>query len=148
VSKSAYNKAFFGLYESIYETMREDKGEFEALGFLKKLFSKALGKAYDEMGFQKGSYRDFCRVVAERDDGVGIEVDFPESSDRKIVYRFHTDPFPNLKGKVDPRLLADTYIRFKVEYLLGSNWTYETTRHIWEGSPFTEHVITHQELQR
>jgi len=31
---------------------------------------------------------------------------------------------------------------FKVEYLLEKEWSYTTTKHLWDGNEYTEHVIT------
>jgi hypothetical protein len=35
-------------------------------------------------------------------------------------------------------------IRKGSRYLLGGGWSYKTTKHIWRGDSFTEHVITRQ----
>ena len=136
-----YNSAFFGLYENTFLVYSQKHGQVEALRFLQSLFEYGLKKAYDSMGFTQGSSADFVRVVGTRDNGVGLKIAFPEVSDELIVYQFHTDPFPNLKGKVDAQALDDTYINFKVQYLLGPDWRYMTTCHLWKGNPYTEHRI-------
>ena len=104
--------------------------------------AKGLKKAYDAMGFKKGSVEDFARVLKARDESVGLHVEFPEVSKNKVVYRFYTDPFPNLKGKVNPKALGATYMDFKVNYLLGSEWKWKLTKHIWNGDPYIEYIIT------
>ena len=137
-----YNKAFFGLYENVFLVLKEGFGEEKALETFSKIMRLGLKKSYDASGFEKGSPKDFARVVGERDASVGLKVSFPAVSETKIVYRFHTDPFPGLKGKVDAGKLDATYMRFKVEYLLGAKWTYKTTSHLWKGDSFTEHIIS------
>ncbi|MBI3190765.1 hypothetical protein HYZ41_03615 [archaeon] len=136
-----YNAAFFGTHEAYFLILKELKGEKFALDATGKVMKRGLGKAYDSTGFVKGSPKDFVRVVGERDRSVGLKVKFPAVSDNKIVYQFHTDPFPNLKGKVKPGNLDATYMDFKVNYLLGKDWKYKTTKHIWKGDEYTEHVI-------
>jgi len=130
------------LYENLFLVLKEEFGEEKALELFTKIMRFGLKKAYDATGFQKGSPKDFAKVVGARDKSVGLKVSFPEIQKEKIVYRFLTDPFPGLKGKVDFAKLDATYMQFKAEYLLGSDWKYETTRHFWNGSKFTEHVIS------
>lgn len=136
-----YNAAFFGLYENLFITLKQELGEEEALELFRKVMERGLKKAYDAAGFEKGSSREFARVVGERDESVGLKISFPVVEENNIVYRFHTDPFPNLKGVVGAEELDDKYMRFKVGYLLGSEWGYETTTHLWRGGEFTEHII-------
>ena len=137
-----YNATFFGLYENTFLVLKENLGEEKALELFRQIMEKGLRKAYDASGFERGNPQDFARVVGERDKNVGLHVEFPEVTESKIVYRFYTDPFPNLRGHVDHEKLDDTYMSFKVRYLLGENWNYKTTKHIWEGDEFTEFVIT------
>ena len=113
----------------------------ESLRLFRKIMERGLKSAYDKAGFVKGDPKNFASVVGERDRSVGLEVEFPEVTDNRIVYRFHTDPFPNLKGEVDWRKLVDTYMAFKIRYLLGDDWTYKTTKHIWDAD-YTEHLIS------
>ncbi|MBI2583830.1 MAG: hypothetical protein HYW25_04135 [Candidatus Aenigmarchaeota archaeon] len=129
-----YNAAFFGLYETLFET--------EGINAFRRVIRAALKKSYDRARFKKGVPHEFVRVVGERDSSVGLHVEFPKVTEDKIVYRFHTDPFPNLQGKVSPRTLDATYMEFKVSYLLGEEWTYKTTKHLWRGDDCTEHIIT------
>lgn len=136
-----FNYPFFGLYENVFLTYSEQYNTQEALNFMKKLFAKALGKAYMSVGFSKGNINDFANVVKERDESVGLHVEFPLVTDSKIIYQFHRDPFPNLKNLVTSHELDDTYLHFKVNFLLGEDWQYMTTQHIWSGYPYTEHVI-------
>ena len=139
-----YNAAFFGLYENTFLVLKENLGEQRALELFRQIMERGLKKSYDTSGFRRGDPRDFARVVGERDSSVGLHVEFPELKGGRIVYQFHTDPFPNLKGRVDRQKLADTYMAFKVGYLLGKGWGYRTTKHIWDGDKFTEHVIERQ----
>ena len=137
-----FNLAFFSLYENVFKVYSKSHGTTEALNFLKKLFAEGLSKAYSAVGFSKGNIHDFAKVVKERDESVGLPVELPLVTPEKIIYQFHRDPFPNLKNLVPARDLDNTYIDFKVKLLLGDNWEYTTTQHIWGGSPLTEHVIS------
>ena len=140
--EAPYNAAFFRLYESVFFLYQGKYGQRAALGFMRSLFADGLGPAYDAMGFQCGLSEDFARVVGQRDAGVGLRVVFPELTREHIVYQFHTDPFPNLRGSVAPEELDATYLEFKIAHLLGQGWGYRTTRHLWHGDAYTEHVIT------
>ena len=51
------------------------------------------------------------------------------------------DPFPNLKGHVDPQKLDASYMNFKLKYLLGDDWEYKMTKHLWNGNDCIEHYI-------
>ncbi|MCK4327670.1 MAG: hypothetical protein KAW41_04305 [Candidatus Diapherotrites archaeon] len=135
------NEAFFSLYENFFLAMKKDLGEEKALELFTKVMHNGLKKAYDASGFTRGSVGDFVRVITERDEGVGLRVELVPG-EGKIIYRFLDDPFPNLKNKVDAAKLDATYIAFKVSYLLGDGWGYTTTKHLWRGDSFTEHVIS------
>ncbi len=137
----AYNAAMFGLYENLFLVLKNKLGERKAVDLFRTIITAGLKKSYDANSFEKGNPKSFAQTVKKRDESVGVEVKFPIVTDRKIVYQFWTDPFPNLKGKVDPHTLDDTYMHFKVSYLLGDNWTYNTTKHFWRGDACTEHVI-------
>lgn len=139
-----YNSALFGLYENMFLTLNQDFGEEKALELFREIMKIGLKRAYDSSGFKKGSPQDFARVVRERDESVGLHVEFPEITEKRIVYRFHTDPFPNLRGHIDYEKLDGTYMAFKVGYPLGENWSYKTTKHFWDGDEFTEFVIERQ----
>ncbi len=135
-----YNAPFFNGLTAVVLALKKRYGEEQAIDVMREVFSARLKGVYDRLGFTKGKLEDFIRVVAENDRMLGLEVElFLESE--KIIYRFKTDPFPNLKGHVDPENFDDAYLRFKVEYLLGTDWDYRTTKHLWRGDPFTEHVI-------
>ncbi len=136
-----YNAAFFGLYENVYLSLKQRFGESLALNIFTEIMEKGLKKAYDNMGFEKGNPEDFARVLKARDESVGLKVEFPEIAENKIVYQFHTDPFPNLREEISAEKLDATYMRFKVIYLLGENWNYRTTKHFWNDNEFTEHEI-------
>lgn len=134
--------AFFTVCQNLFIVVKEEFSEDKALDIFSKVLERGLRAAYDSMGFTKGNVQDFARVLKERDESVGLYVEFPEISENKIIYQFHTDPFPGLKGYVYHKKLDDTYIAFKVRYLLGDEWRYENTKHFWDGDDFTEYVIT------
>ena len=136
-----YNAAFFGLHETYFLVLKEEKGEDFALDIMRRVMERGLGKTYSFAGFKKGDPHSFARVVGQRDESVGLKVEFPEVSGERIVYRFLTDPFPSLKGQVAAEKLDATFMKFKVEFLLGKEWSYTTTKHMWNGDSFTEHVI-------
>jgi len=135
-----YNAAFFGLYENWYKIISNELGEETAIKLFKKVMQDGLKKAYGE-GFNKGNPSEFVRLVGERDNNVGLLVKFPVIEENKIVYQFHTDPFPNLKNHVSHDKLDDTFISFKVKHLLGDEWQYKTTAHMWNGDNYTEFTI-------
>ena len=135
-----YNAPFFGLHEIYFLVLKEENGERFALEMMQRVMERALGKTYTFAGFKKGDANSFARAVQARDEAVGLKVEL-EVTDSKIVYRFLTDPFPNLKGQVGAEKLDATFMRFKVEFLLGKGWSYHTTKHLWNGDKFTEHVI-------
>lgn len=137
---SNYNAAFFGLFENVFKLMKEEEGEEKALTFFRKLMTMGLSKSYGT-NFQKGDVASFVELVGERDLIVGLRVEFPKIGNDEIIYQFHDDPFPNLKGLIDHHKLDDCYLSFKVKYLLGDNWKYETTKHIWDGDDYSEHRI-------
>jgi len=136
-----YNAAFFGVHEAYFLILKELRDEGFALDIITRVMERNLGKAYTFMGFTKGSPEAFVKIVGQRDESVGLRVEFPEVTENRIIYWFLTDPFPNLKGHVDAHRLDDTYMKFKVEFLLGKGWHYKTTKHLWNGDAFTEHVI-------
>lgn len=136
-----YNAAFFSLYENWFKLIKNEYGENKALELFRKVMETGLTKAYGD-NFEKGMPSEFVRLVGERDNNVGLLVKFPEVSDNKLVYQFHTDPFPNLKNEVSHEKLDDTFILFKVRHLLGDQWEYKTTKHIWNGDNYTEFAIS------
>ncbi len=136
-----FNTPFFNLYENLYLVIRETYNEEQALMLFKRIMEKGLKKAYDTFSFKKGDPNSFKEVIVARDNSVGLTVNFPEVSETKIVYQLCVDPFANLKGIVDHKLLDNTYINFKVEYLLGDNWFYSTTKHFWKGDNCIEFII-------
>lgn len=139
-----YNAAFFGLYERVFSLYAEQHGTDAALAFMRVLFARALGAAYDETGFAHGNANDFARCVGERDASVGLHVRFPVIERDRIVYQFLTNLFPGLRGAVDAHDLDATYMDFKVVHVLGPDWTWRTTKHLWRGDDCTEHVIEKQ----
>lgn len=138
---AGYNAAFFSTHETYLMVLKDKYGEAAALDIFKEVMQRNLKKAYDSMGFTKGSPEDFIRVIKERDESVGLDVELSLVEER-IIYRFHTDPFPNLRGVVAAEKIDATYMSFKVSYLLGDGWSYKTTKHIWSGDQYTEHVIS------
>ena len=136
-----YNIAFFTLYENLYVVLKTEYGENQALNLFRKIMETGLARAYNNFGFKKGDPESFARTLEARDNAVGLVVKFPRITANEIIYQFHTDPFPNLKGVVEHDLLDDTYINFKVQYLLGNQWHYKTTKHFWDGDQYTEFTI-------
>ena len=136
-----YNAAFFGLYENVFNTAIGRYGLDETISLFSELMERGLSKSYGN-DFKKGEISSFTKIVGQRDNNVGLKVSFVTVSDDEFVYRFHDDPFPNLKGKVEPKLLDSTYIPFKIRYILGEYWGYKTTKHLWNDDEYTEHVIT------
>ena len=135
-----YNASFFGLYENWFKLLKKEFGENKALDLFGKAMVMGLSKAYGD-NFKKGLTSEFARLVGERDNNVGLLVNFPEISENKLVYQFHTDPFPNLKNEIAAHKLDETFIAFKVRYILGDGWNYKNTAHFWEGDSCTEFVI-------
>ena len=135
-----YNAAFFQLYENWFKLLKKEFGENKAIDLFRKAMETGLSKAYGD-SFKKGLTSEFARLVGERDNNVGLLVKFPEISENKLVYQFHTDPFPNLKNEIAPQILDDTYIAFKVRYILGDDWNYKNTTHLWNGESCIEFFI-------
>ncbi len=135
-----YNAAFFNGFTAVVLILKKRYGEAATIDVMREVFSARLKVVYDKLGFVKGNPEDFIRVVGANDEMLGLKIKF-KIEQNKIIYRFHTDPFPNLKGQVDPKAFDDAYLRFKIEYVLGDGWSYTTTKHLWRGDPFTEHVI-------
>lgn len=135
-----YNAAFFGLFENIFKLLKNEYDEKTALDLFSKLMETGLSKSYGEK-FQKGLSSEFARLVGERDILVGLRVEFPKVTDDELVYQFHDDPFPNLKGLVNYQDLDRCYMTFKVKHILGENWSYKTTKHIWNGDDYIEHNL-------
>lgn len=134
------NNAFFSLFENFFLTLKKHYDEPTAISLFQEVMETGLGKAYGT-DFIKGNPNEFCRIVGERDNNVGLPVEFPEIDENKIVYQFHEDPFPGLKGHVASAKLDATYIPFKISYLLGDEWQYKTTKHFWNGDSYIEHVL-------
>lgn len=135
-----YNAAFFGLFENIFKLLKNEYGEDIALKHFSKLMEQGLSKSYGK-DFDKNNPKIFEHLVGERDKLVGLRVAFPTVKENEIIYRFLDDPFPNLKGEVKSNLLDNCYMNFKVKYILGNEWDYITTRHLWQGDTYTEHRI-------
>lgn len=137
-----YNMPMFAAYANGFLLYKDLHGEEAALRFMRKWFERNLKPAYDRMGFQKGSTQEAAAVMGKRDEAVGLVVKFPVIEPATLVYEFHTDPFPMLKGLVDPRKFDACYVQVKVAHLLGDDWFYRTPQHIWENGSFTQHIIT------
>ena len=135
-----YNAAFFGLFENVFKLLKSEYGEKKALDLFSKLMETGLSKSYG-VNFEKGVASEFERLVSARDKLVGLRVEFPKVTKDELVYQFHDDPFPNLKGLVSAKDLDRCYMSFKVKYILGENWDYKTVKHIWSGDKYTEHVL-------
>lgn len=135
-----YNAAFFGLFENVFLLLKEEFGEEHALALFTTLMERGLSKSYGR-DFETGNPFEFERLVGVRDTMVGLKVEFPSVKENELIYRFHDDPFPNLKGHINSAKIDDCYMRFKVRYILGPLWDYKTTKHLWNGDKYTEHVI-------
>lgn len=135
-----YNSAFFGLFENVFKLLKKEYGESKAIEHFTTLMKTGLSKSYGD-NFRKGDLNEFERIVGERDQLVGLRIEFSKISDNELLYRFLDDPFPNLKGEIDHGLLDHCYMNFKVQYLLGNDWEYATNKHIWLGDKYTEHRI-------
>ncbi|MBI4019945.1 MAG: hypothetical protein HY367_01325 [Candidatus Aenigmarchaeota archaeon] len=137
----ARNEAFFSALENMFLVEKERHGAEQALELFTSVIRRGLRKAYSTQSYMKGDTGDFARVVGARDKAVGLRVEFDDIKKDGLVYRFLDDPFPNLKGQVNYGDLDATYMRFKVDFLLGNGWHYSTGKHLWLGNKYTEHVI-------
>lgn len=135
-----YNAAFFGLFQNVYLVSREQLGQKKALLLFTATMEKGLKSAYGT-NFIKGDPKSFVTSVGERDKDVGLDVKFKDVTTSSFTYEFHTDPFPLLKGELPPATLDAAYMNFKVRHLLGDDWRYKTTKHLWNGDDCTQHVI-------
>ena len=135
-----YNSAFFGLFENLFLCLKEEYGKDKALSLFRKIIEQGLNGAYGQ-SFAKGSPNEFAKLVGDRDNNVGLRVTFPVVEKDKVVYQFHDDPFPGLKDKVGANELVDTYMNFKVKTILGDDWTYKMTKHLWNNDDCTEIVM-------
>ena len=135
-----YNEAFFKLFQDLYLTLKKNHGEKRALSDFSEVMITGLRQAYgaDKRGV---STEEFAMIVGKRDQTVGLEVSFKDVLSDSLIYQFHTDPFPGLKGEIASEQLDHTYMNFKVQYLLGEDWSYETTQHLWKGDKCTQHII-------
>jgi hypothetical protein len=134
------NEPFFDLYENIFKLLKEKYGMDKTLELMYELFSASLAQSYGT-NFKKGDPHDFARIVGLHDNIVGLRVNFPKITDDLIIYQIQDDPFPNLKGLVDPEKLDASYMNFKLKYLLGDDWAYKMTKHFWWGDDCIEHRI-------
>ena len=107
-----YNSAFFGTHEAYFLILKDLRGEEFALDVIRRVMERNLGKSYRAMEVKIGLPEEFARVVGTRDESVGLDVKFPIVSSNKIIYQFHTDPFPGLNGYVSPEKLDVTYMKF------------------------------------
>jgi len=134
------NAPFFNLYENITRLLLEEVGEKRTYELMRILYERGLSVSYGT-NFKKGDPKEFARVLSLHDDNVGLHVEFPEVTDKRIVYQMLDDPFPHLKGVVDPYKNDFCYMDFKINYVLGPDWTYTITKHLWNGDSCIEHVI-------
>lgn len=136
-----YNAPFFGLFQNLFLVSKQKFGETVAMSLFTDVMEKGLKAAYGE-NFVKGDTQSFVEAVGERDKDVGLDVKFRDVTKESLTYEFHTDPFPLLRGQVVPQALDAAYMNFKVRHLLGSEWKYDTRKHLWKGDDCTQHVIT------
>lgn len=135
-----YNKAFFGLFENVFNLLKQEYGEEKALELFSELMMMGLSRSYGN-DFKRGDLAEFERMVGERDRAVGLKVKFIKNAANELIYQFYDDPFPNLRGVVDSQKLDRCYMVFKIRYILGDEWSYRTTKHLWNGDQYTEHHI-------
>lgn len=137
-----YNAAFFGAHTNYFLVARELFGEEKALQLMTNVMEKSLTPAFEAFGAKHGGGVDeFIRVVGSRDETVGLKVSF-EKAENGFYYCFLTYPFPLLKGKVDAEKLDATFIEFKKNYFLGSEWAWKITKHCFNGDDVTEYYFT------
>jgi len=135
-----YNAPFFRLYEAFFLKLKGELGK-KGIEIWQNVMRDALITAYTKSGAKRlGGVDEFIKYVGERDRSVGLKVTF-EKNDKGFIYRFHTDPFPGLKGKTNWKHLVEAYLAVKKDFFLGSEWEYTTTKHIWDGNPYTEHIF-------
>lgn len=138
------NDAVFDFYRDAFLAAEQAFGN--GYKYMYGLFPIRLKPAYDSMGFTRGNPHDFARCVGERDKSVGLHVRLTVSENEKeIKYEFLTDPFSNLKGMVNPEKFYDTFMTFKVNYLLGPEWSHKMTKHHHLGNNTTEYLIKKEE---
>lgn len=135
-----FNQAFFSLYENVFQTLRNEFDESQTLNLFSKMMANGLTKGYGN-DFIKGEPQEFIRLVKQRDENVGLKVSLDLLENNKISYIFHRYPFPNLLSLVDYKKLDNTFIKFKINYLLGVNWSYKLLRHYGNNDPVTEYLI-------
>lgn len=136
-----YNALFFGLYELFFKVMKKEVGEQKALDIFRKVMEEGLTGAFGT-DFKKGSIDDFARIVGAVDAAVGLKVEVAKINDKEFYFRLHNDIFPNLKGLVTHDKVDAIYMPFKVNYMLGKDWDYKCTKHLWNGGSYTEfHVF-------
>ncbi len=135
-----YNALFFGLYELFFKVMREEVGEEKALQIFRKVMETGLAPAFGA-DFKKGKIDEFVRIVGGVDEAVGLKVEFIKISENEFYFRLHNDIFPNLKGLVNHDKIDAIYMPFKVSYILGGDWGYRCTKHLWNNDPYIEFHI-------
>lgn len=135
-----YNTAFFSLYETWFDALNEEFGKEKTLLLFARVMETMLSKAYGVV-LRKNDPQEFIRLVKQRDENVGVTISFHNIRDDQFVYRFHVDVFPNLKDKITSREVSETYIRFKINYILGYEWDYKVLKHFWNGDECTDFLI-------
>jgi hypothetical protein len=135
-----YNTAFFSLLENTFITLKSRFDEDVAIDIFTEIMEKGLRDSYGT-SFIFRDTSEFVRLVSQRDASVGLKVEFPCIQTDKLVYRFYTDPMPRLNGIIDYFKLDAVYMNFKIGYILGNDWSFSTTKHIWLGDECSEHII-------
>lgn len=134
------NIAFFAYVENSFIVAKEMFGAEKAIKLMRLSLEKGLKSAYDQMNFKKGDPLEFVRCTKARDEAVGLRVEY-QIKDGVITYKFLDDPFPNLKNIMTAEQVVSTYMPFKVSYLLGNEWSYEITKHLWKGDDRIEFIV-------
>ncbi len=140
--QSNYNAPLFNSMENSFIILSSWYGEHRALHFLSTLMSKNLGIVYKNAGAKDLSGPEgFKKYVIGTDSSMGIKSTFSVLGPEKFSYKLYTDIFPNLKGLVDPQKLDETFVKYKVHFFFGPEWSYSATKHIWKGDECTSYII-------
>jgi len=115
-----------------------------------KDMKEGLFKGYDSQGATKrGGVDEFIKHVGKRDrDLVCIHVDFEKTNENKFIYRMYECPFLSSQKKLENVGVKDCkeistkgYLKAKIDYFLDKNWELRTTKCIWNGEDFCEHIF-------
>jgi len=139
------NFAWFWLAQSVYYACSAQKmNEWQAE------MRNGLFKGYDAQGAKRmGGVDEFIEHVGKRDNEfVCIPVDFEKADENRFIYRMRVCPFLGARGRLKSigvrdckEISTEGYLKTKIEYFLGDAWKLQTTRCIWKGDKYCEHVF-------